>query len=541
MELKEKMRMEKIRFLIGSLIFGFFLVSSVSADIIWNGVVSVESDFTVPAGETLMIEPNTVVQVAPDVTIEIRGRIDAQGTASERIQFILAPGETDDWEGIHLEGTTEENTLSYVDISGVENTGGTVGLHDSRLLIEHCTLSGGRRQLIYTTDSSLHVRHCTFPDRFGPGEFPGAGDDNVVECIKGSGILPGGNMIIENNLFGKNMGHNDVIDFSGPTQPGPILRVLHNVFLGAGDECLDLGGDAYIEGNVFMHVHKDQYNTSSGQANVISTGDDNVEGVITCVRNIFYDIDYVIDLKNDTFLYFHNNVVAKIPPDATNPIREYSAINFVIPNRAAPGKGAYLKNNIFWDIPQRIFGHVDEDINGNPYETDLEMHYCLLPSARAADTVASRTGTIMDLGQGNLVGDPLFADPNHDDFHLMSQAGRWQPDSQSWVIDPVTSIAIDTGNPGTPLGAEYTDPANVRINLGAYGGTAEASQSPPAWGVLADINNDGIANGFDFSHLTADWLQSEMELSTDLNRDGLIDNHDLELLILDWLQPTGWF
>ncbi|MCD6393515.1 MAG: hypothetical protein J7M40_08405 [Planctomycetes bacterium] len=517
------------------------LLQVAAADSTWSGVVTVESDFTVPAGETLIIEPGTVVQVDPGVTIEIRGRILAQGTAQERIQFRLTPGESGDWVGIRLEGTVEENILSYVDISGAESMGGTVGLNDSRLLIEHSTLSGGRRRLIYTVDSSLHVRHCFFPDRFGEGEFPGSGDDNVVENIKGSGILPGGKMIIENNTFGKNLGHNDVIDFSGPTAPGPILRVLNNVFLGAGDECLDLGGDAHIEGNVFMHIGKDAWNKSSGQANVISTGDDNVEGVITCVRNIFYDIDYVIDLKNDTFLNFYNNVVAKISPDSTNPTREYSAINFAIPSRADPGKGAYLRNNIFWDIPERIFGHVDEDRDGDPYETYLDMHYCLVPAERIADTVASRPGTIMDLGRGSIAGDPLFADPNNGDFHLMSQADRWHPDSQTWVIDPVTSIAINTGHPGTPLGDESDDAANVRINLGAYGGAAEASKSPPAWGVLADINNDGIADGCDFAQMASDWLRSEMELSTDLNRDGHIGNRDLELLIVNWLQSAGWF
>lgn len=87
-------------------------------------------------------------------------------------------------------------------------------------------------------------------------------------------------MIIEKNLFGTNKGHNDLIDFSGPTQPGPILRVLNNVFLGGGDECIDLGGDAYIEGNLFTHIHKDEYNTSTGQANVISTGDDNGDCIV---------------------------------------------------------------------------------------------------------------------------------------------------------------------------------------------------------------------------------------------------------------------
>lgn len=74
-----------------------------------------------------MVEPNTVVQVGPGVTIEIRGRILSQGTDSGRIQFVLSPGQSDFWNGIHLEGTIEENILSYVDISGAESMDGSIG------------------------------------------------------------------------------------------------------------------------------------------------------------------------------------------------------------------------------------------------------------------------------------------------------------------------------------------------------------------------------------------------------------------------------
>jgi len=40
------------------------------------------------------------------------------------------------------------------------------------------------------------------------------------------------------------------------------------------------------------------------------------------------------------------------------------------------------------------------------------------------------------------------------------------------------------------LGDEPNDVNNIRINMGAYGGTAEASISPLAWPLLADMNND---------------------------------------------------
>jgi hypothetical protein len=80
------------------------------------------------------------------------------------------------------------------------------------------------------------------------------------------------------------------------------------------------------------------------------------------------------------------------------------------------------------------------------------------------------------LGEGNIDVDPLFADPDNGDYHLKSQAGRWDPVSQAWVQDGVTSPCIDAGDPRSAWFAE-PEPNGGRINTGAYGGTPEASLS----------------------------------------------------------------
>ena len=97
-------------------------------------------------------------------------------------------------------------------------------------------------------------------------------------------------------------------------------------------------------------------------------------------------------------------------------------------------------------------------------------------------------------GKGNIDTDPYFVatgfwDTNgtpenldddfwvEGDYHLQSQAGRWDPVSQTWVQDVVTSSCIDAGNPGSDWTAE-PQPSGGRINMGAYGGTAKASKSP---------------------------------------------------------------
>lgn len=80
-------------------------------------------------------------------------------------------------------------------------------------------------------------------------------------------------------------------------------------------------------------------------------------------------------------------------------------------------------------------------------------------------------------GVGNIDTDPLFADAENGDYHLKSQAGRWDVSSESWVIDEITSLCIDAGDPSSHVSDE-PEPNGGRINMGAYGGTDQASMSP---------------------------------------------------------------
>ena len=79
-------------------------------------------------------------------------------------------------------------------------------------------------------------------------------------------------------------------------------------------------------------------------------------------------------------------------------------------------------------------------------------------------------------GIGNINADPHFADPDNGDYHLTSRTGRWDPKSQSWIQDKVTSPCIDAGDTNTPINLEPSPNGGI-VNIGAYGGTAEASKS----------------------------------------------------------------
>ncbi|MGB2862256.1 MAG: right-handed parallel beta-helix repeat-containing protein [Sedimentisphaerales bacterium] len=96
-------------------------------------------------------------------------------------------------------------------------------------------------------------------------------------------------------------------------------------------------------------------------------------------------------------------------------------------------------------------------------------------------------------GQGNIDSDPLFASSGGSDYHLQSVSGRYEPWGDRWVIDSEYSPCIDAGDPQDPLGAEPLTNGK-RINMGAYGGTAEASKGADAWIYHVDKSNGSDYN-----------------------------------------------
>ena len=152
-------------------------------------------------------------------------------------------------------------------------------------------------------------------------------------------------------------------------------------------------------------------------------------------------------------------------------------------------------------------------------------------------------------GAGDFVANPQFAvdgswnDNGTDqldddtwtdgDYHLKSEVGRWDPETKGWVTDDVTSPCIDAGDPGSVWSAELW-PHGRRVNLGAYGGTAQASWSLSDRGHPADLNHDGPIDWLDIAQFAAQWLLEENWLAADLNRGGSVDFVDFAILAASW-------
>jgi hypothetical protein len=160
--------------------------------------------------------------------------------------------------------------------------------------------------------------------------------------------------------------------------------------------------------------------------------------------------------------------------------------------RNSNGAGATLTNCTFGDNSAGNSGNAvacTPDDAGSQGAGTLEVTNCILWDE--GDEIINEDSSIITvtysdvqgglaaeswLGEGNMDADPYFADPSHQDYHLKSQAGRWDPNSRSWVLDTLTSPCIDVGDLTVPIGLEPPPNGGV-INMGAYGGTAEASKS----------------------------------------------------------------
>jgi len=131
-----------------------------------------------------------------------------------------------------------------------------------------------------------------------------------------------------------------------------------------------------------------------------------------------------------------------------------------------------------------------------------------------------------------------------EDYRVTSQAGRWSYVDQSWVNDSLTSLCIDAGGEPNDPNSDWTGelwPHGKRINIGAYGGTVQASMSLSDAGNIADLNPDvNDANDWvgydDMILLTDKWLSYEVPIAEDMDRNGVVDFADYAILVNNW-QP----
>ena len=213
--------------------------------------------------------------------------------------------------------------------------------------------------------------------------------------------------------------------------------------------------------------------------------------------------------------------------------RNVSIVNCTITDNRGiwlPGEGIYLsgttKDTVLRVCNSIVCGNDSVDIFRTPPPlggknlSRVEIDYSLVGKAWRSltegrpelecppvDQLFARVGYWDPNGTPEDPSDDLWVDG---DYHLKSQAGRWDPESETWLQDDVTSPCIDAGDPMSPIGYEPF-PNGGRVNMGAYGGTAEASKSYFGESVCetiiaGDLNGDCIVDFEDFRILASHWM-----------------------------------
>jgi len=340
-----------------------------------SGPWHVTGNITVDTGATLTIEPGTTLYFNPGVGLTVKGQLQAQGRANERIRMTCVPGTETPWAGIFLDGSDQDNRLDYVDMAYAGSEAQSIKVLHARLLINHMTWANTSQVVLDVVHPQLTIQHSAFPDH-GYGT-----------ALGGYGLINGEYLILRANTFGQSDSSPEVISFAECQRSGPILELYNNTFLGGETYGITLvNADAHIEGNHFTNFlsHND---TGTLSAIIASQGSH-----LTVTRNVFLSNDNgILLLDNSQLDATHNTFVGQ----------RGVAIGFPETDITS-GAGAHVNGTIFRDNGA-AFGDI---IDG----ATLSVNQSVMPIAWHS------------LGQGNMEFDPLFVDPNGS-FHLKPSSG----------------------------------------------------------------------------------------------------------------------
>jgi uncharacterized repeat protein (TIGR01451 family) len=341
-----------------------------------DGPYRLNSTLTIANGVTLTIAPGATVYLgaSANLTVASGGRLLAEGTANAPIRFTRVPGTSSSWGSLIINGdeATPETRITHAHL---EFNGGTaIRSVVGTVWLANLTFGTTTRQYLDLHASSFVVSDCIFPATTAS-----------FEPVHGTGgVKPGGRGLFLRNFFSPITGYNDSIDFSGGHRPGPIVQFINNVFMGTGDDHLDLDNtDAWVEGNIFLHAHK---NGSPDTASAVSGGSDTGEpSEITLIGNLIYDCDHAANAKQGNFYTLLNNTIVRQTRQGGTDTD--AAVVVLADNNMPEGAGMYLEGNIIYDA---------EKLTRN-----------------VTNALVTFTNNLMALpwtgpGGGNVAADPLF-------------------------------------------------------------------------------------------------------------------------------------
>jgi len=473
-------------------------------DTTWSGTVILEDNVVVPAGKVLSIEPGTEVLMKEAVSLVIYGQLIADGNEAEPIRFTR-----------YEDGTTWKQIM-FIEAADSRFMHCIIEYADSEGAHQDYYEPGPRKyhEAVVVLASHVDFEKCVFqkmPDESRNAEgdaiaiisddpsYPGEATSHIKGCqflSIGQGVHTRFSYIlVEDCFFTGKRGDNDDVDLWGESDPAPL-----------------------IQNNIFLNPeHDDMINPTRCSAviigNLVAGSDDH--GIVlrdrcfpVVMNNLIYNCSTAgIAVENSCQALIVNNTIV----GCGRGLRLFDLGRWGPPYRLNPGGGtATVINCIIWDCPQPVTLADSSNTEIEDTGSHITIKYCDIDGGRDGISV-SGTHSTFTWDQGNIDFDPQFADLNSSDYHLKSQAGRWVSNEGRWTSDDVTSLCIDAGDPNSPVAFEPFPNGGI-INMGAYGGTSEASKSyfgePVCETIIAgDINGDCKVDFKDFAIMASHWLE----------------------------------
>lgn len=313
-----------------------------------NSPYVISGSLTIAAGATLTIDPGVTVRLGggANLTVANGGRLLAEGTADAPLLF-TRNGASGSWGNVTIDGGigSPETRLAYAHFE-FNGRSPCLDVSAGTVFFDHLTFGNTAASYVHVDGASFVIQNCIFPSATAQFE--------LVHGVQG--IKSGGHGVFLRNFFGVPIGYNDVVDFTGGNRPGPIIHFIDNVFIGASDDILDLDGtDAWVEGNIFLHAHK---NGSPDTASAVSGSDDGGStSEITIVGNLVYDCDHFVMGKGGNFYTMLNNtIVHQTHQGGTD---TDGAVLCLADADFGEAAGMYMEGNIIYDAEKLLRFHTN--------------------------------------------------------------------------------------------------------------------------------------------------------------------------------------